>query len=82
MEEVVDLRGQAWREKGEREQDVAGEGKRRFSRRCCSAVDEVRTSKAVEYAERQTGVGLPVDSSARVEGEHTKKSGASEEGRG
>jgi len=68
-------RGQPWGEE-EREQDaVRGEGKRRFSRRCCRAVDEVRTRKAVEFEERQTGVGLPVGSSARVE-DGQKKGGA------
>lgn len=49
--------------------------KGRFSRRCCSAVDEARSKEAVEFEERQIGVGLPVGSSARVEGGQ-KKGGA------
>lgn len=47
--------------------------KRRFSRRCCRAVDEDRTKEAVEFEERQTGVGLPVGSSARESKTDRKK---------
>lgn len=74
MEEEEELRGQPWGGRGEGSR-CCERGKRRFSRRCCRAVDEVRTRKAVEFEERQTGVGLPVGSSARVE-DGQKKGGA------